>query len=124
MLDGLMFDYLLFSPFSVTVVFVRAYVSVHPHISYVVAMHVSVKGYVFEFIGRRRMNNWMVLCDLQQDLFQFDEIYKTHMPHANVMKKVWWEGIQMCTIFVVKIIFSWASGSFKGGWVDVWVVQR
>ena len=30
----------------------------------------------------------------------------------------------MCTIFVGKILFSWASVSFKGGWVDVWVVHR
>ena len=50
-LDGIMFDTLLFSSFSVIVEFVRAKASVRPQISDVVVIHVVVKGGVFEFIG-------------------------------------------------------------------------
>ena len=60
-LDGLVFDNSFFSPFLVTVGFVRAKVSVLPHISDDVVMHEVVKWGVFEFIGHRCMKNWMVL---------------------------------------------------------------
>ena len=39
------------------------------------------------------------------------------MPHANVLKKVLWEVIELCVILGVTRIFSLADGSFKGEWV-------
>ena len=51
MLDGIMFDHFLFSPFSITVGFVRAKVSVRPHIFDGVVILEVVRGGVFEFIG-------------------------------------------------------------------------
>ena len=49
-LDGLMFDNVLFYPFIVTVLFVRAKESFCPQKSYDVVSNVLVKGGVFEFI--------------------------------------------------------------------------
>ena len=63
-LDGLMFDDLLFSPFVYGIL--RAKPSIRPHIFYVVVMGVVVKGGVFEFIGNRLTNNWMVLFESHQ----------------------------------------------------------
>ena len=59
-------------------------------------MHVVFKGDLFEIIGCRYTKNWMVLCELHQEWFQFVTIYKTCMPHVNVMDKLQWEGIQLC----------------------------
>ena len=39
------------------------------------------------------------------------------MPHVNVMKKVLWEGMELCECFRRIKVFSWASGIFKGRWV-------
>ena len=80
-------------------------------------MHVLVKGEVLEFIGLGNINTSIVLCELRQDCSYFVMMVKTRMPHANVMKKVQWEEIQLCAIFGGTIIFSRASGRFKGGWV-------
>ena len=44
-------------------------------------------------------------------------MYKTRMPHTNVLKKVQWERIELCVIFGITRLFSRASVSFKGGWV-------
>ena len=57
-LDGLIFDNEFFYPFTATVGFLRAKVSVRPHILDVVVMHVLVKGDVFLFIDRRLTKNW------------------------------------------------------------------
>ena len=67
MLDGFMFDYFFFSPFVVTVGFVRTNASVRPRIFYDIIMHEVVKGGVFYFILIGRTNNYIVLCDLCQD---------------------------------------------------------
>ena len=56
-----------FYPFAVW--FVRDKVPVCPCISDVVVMHEVVKGDIFEFIGRRRTNIWVVLYKLHQDWF-------------------------------------------------------
>ena len=66
-LDGIMFDKFFFSPFVIRVAFVMAKASVHPNMIDNVIMHEVVKGDVFEYIGRRRTNKWMVLCDSYQD---------------------------------------------------------
>ena len=50
-LNGLMFDYFLFSPFMVTIGFLRSKASIHPHIYDDVVIHVLVKEDVSEFIG-------------------------------------------------------------------------
>ena len=39
------------------------------------------------------------------------------MSHESFMKKVLWNGMQLCAVFVGTRLFSWLSGSFKGGWV-------
>ena len=109
-----MFDHLSFYPFAVTVGFVRAKTSVRPRISDDVIMHEVVEGGVFEFLGHGRTKNWVVLCGFHQDWFQSVVIYKTCMPHANVMKKVRWGLIQPCAIFGRTRLFSWVSGSFNG----------
>ena len=57
-LDGIMFDNLFFYPF--VVVFMRAKVSICPHISDVVVTNEVVKGDVFEFRGRRHTKNRMM----------------------------------------------------------------
>ena len=71
MLYGLRFDHFFFPPFTSTVVFVMAKESIHPRTSDDVTMHVLVKGDAFEFIGRGRTNNWIMLCELHQDWFYF-----------------------------------------------------
>ena len=48
-------------------VIVRAKAYVFPHIFDVLIIRVVVKGIIFEFIGRRRTNNWMVLCESHQE---------------------------------------------------------
>ena len=78
---------------------VRAEASVIPLILDDVVMHVVVKGGVFEFIGLGRKKNWIVLCELRQDWFDFVAMYKTLMTDENAMKKVQWEGIELCEIF-------------------------
>ena len=60
-LDGIMFDHLIFYPFVVMVVCVRANASVRPYIFYDVVMHEVFKGDIFVFIGIGRTNNWIVL---------------------------------------------------------------
>ena len=94
-----MFDHLLFYPFAVTGVFMGAKVFVCPHIFDIAIMHEVVKGKVFDFVVLGRTKNWTVLCVLHQDYFWSVAMYKTRMPHANVMKKFRWEGIQLCAIF-------------------------
>ena len=64
-----MFDNSFFSPFTDTVGFMRAKAYVRLHISGVFVMHVLIKGDVFEFIGRKNTNNWMVFCESHQDRF-------------------------------------------------------
>ena len=64
-----MYDHLLFYIFAVMVGFVRAKASICPCIFDDVVIHEVVKGGVFELIGRGRMKNWMVLCELHQDWF-------------------------------------------------------
>ena len=44
-------------------------------------------------------------------------MYQNRMPHANVMKKVQWEAIELCAIFGGTRLFIRASGRFKGGQV-------
>ena len=83
-----MFDNFFFSPFSVTVGFVRAKEFVRPHISDDVLTNEVVKGDVFEFVGLGHKRNWILLCDSQYDWFYFVVMYKIHMPHANDTKKV------------------------------------
>ena len=65
-LDRLMFDNVNFSPCTVTARCVRSKVSIRPHISYDVVIHVVVKEYVLEFIGRGGTNKWIVFCELHQ----------------------------------------------------------
>ena len=60
MLDGLMFDNSLFSPF--LDVFLRAKASVRPRIFDLVVMYELVKGDAFGFIVKRRTKDFMVLC--------------------------------------------------------------
>ena len=50
------------------------------------------------------MSNW----------FDVVIMYETWMPCVNCMKKVQWEGIQLCVFFGWTNIFVRASGSFKG----------
>ena len=64
-----MFYIFLFSPFSFTAGFMRANASVRPCISDDIVIHVVVKVGVFGFIGRRRTNKWMLLCESQQETF-------------------------------------------------------
>ena len=97
-LYGIMFDHVSSLLLTVTVGCVRAKASVCPHISDDVVMHVVVKGEVFEFIRLRRTKNSIVLCESRQDWFEFVVMYKTRMPHANFLKKLQWEGIQLCEI--------------------------
>ena len=115
MLDSLMFDKFLSSLFVVVVVFVSAKASICSHIFDGVVMHEIVKGGVFEFIGLGRTKKRTVSCEFRQDWFGFVVMYKTRVPHVNVMKNVLWEGTKLCAIFRGKIVFSRASGSFKVG---------
>ena len=62
-LDGLMFYHVIHLPFTDTFRCVREKVSVLPHTSDDVVMHVVDKRDVFYFIGRGHMNNWLVLCE-------------------------------------------------------------
>ena len=121
MLYGLMFDHLSFSPFSVTVWCVRSKASVRPHVSNDVVMHVAVKGGVFEFIGLVHTKNYILLCESCQKWFEFVTMYKTRMPHANVINKVWWEGIELCKIFrgTRLKLGEWKIQGWEGGvaWV-------
>ena len=66
-LDGLMFDTFALLPICGRNCEVKAYVC--PRIFDVVIMRVVFKGGVFEFIGRKRTKNLMMLCELQQDWF-------------------------------------------------------
>ena len=47
-------------------------------------------------------------------------MYKTCMPHINVVKKFRLDVIQLCEHFIGTMFFSWESGIFK----SVWVVYR
>ena len=63
-------------------------------------------------------------------------MYNTTVPHVNVMKKLRWEGIQVCGIFV-RILFSfgrveasrevgWCSvrkGGCPGAWILLFLIQ-
>ena len=64
-----MFDNFYFSPFTVTVGFVRYKASVCPRILDDIVMHVLVKGDVFEFIVRGLTKNSIVLCESFQEWF-------------------------------------------------------
>ena len=79
--------------FAVMVVCVRSKEYVRPHILDDVVMHEVFKGDIFEFIALGNTNNWIVLCESQQDWFQFVTMYKTRTTHGNFTKKVRWEGI-------------------------------
>ena len=59
-----MFDNVLFLPFVDGTV--KAKPSVRLHIVDTVVLHVVVKGGEFDFIGRRRKKNWMMLCESHQ----------------------------------------------------------
>ena len=67
-LDGIMFDGLLFSLFTIMVGFVMEKSSARPHIFDDVVMHEVFNGGVFKFIGRGCKNNCMMLCELHKDL--------------------------------------------------------
>ena len=110
MLDGIMVDCVRSIPSMVTVGCVRSKASVRPYVSYEVIMHVIVKGSVFYFIFHGHTKNGVVLCESHQYWFEFGSMYKTQMPHVNVMKKFRWEVIKLCA-FLYKT-FSWAGGSF------------
>ena len=60
------------------------------------------------------MENWIVLCESLQDWFEFVDMYKNGMAHANATKKVQWSGIQLCENFGGTRLFNWTSGKFKG----------
>ena len=66
-LDGLMFDHLSFSSFSVMVGFVRSKASVCPRILYDGVIYAVFKGCEFEFIVLGRIKNWVVLFGSLQD---------------------------------------------------------
>ena len=107
--------FVLFSPFVVTVGYVRAKSSVRPHTSNDVVMHEVFKWNVFYFIGLGHTKNYIVLYELRQYWFKFFAMYKTRVPNSNVMKKLYWEKIKLCTIFGGKRPLSRTSGRFKGG---------
>ena len=44
-------------------------------------------------------------------------MYKTRMPHTNFMKKVLWEGIQLCENVGGSRVCGRKSGNFNYGWV-------
>ena len=111
-LDRIMFDHVISYPFTFMVICVRAKAFVLPRILNDIAMHVVVKGDVFLFIKCGCTKNSNVLCELRQDWFQFVSIYKTQMPHINVMKKVRCDGIELCAIFGGTRLFSRSSGIF------------
>ena len=96
---------------------VRQKASVCPHISYDTVMHEEVKRHVFECIGLEQMKNCIVLYESRQYWFYFFAMYKTRIPHANVINKVQWEVIKMCAIFGGTRLFCRASKIFKGGQV-------
>ena len=73
--------------------------------------------------GRGYTKNWMMFCEFHQDWFQFVAMYKTHMPHINIMKKFQWEEMQLCEIFLGTFC-CWEIGSFQGGWVGWWYSMR
>ena len=62
----LMFDHLLFTPFVVTIGYVKYKESISPCILDDVVMYVVVKGDVFEVIGYGRTKNWIMLCKSRQ----------------------------------------------------------
>ena len=62
----------------------------------------------------------MVLCESHQDWFEFVVMYKTRIPHANVMKNFGWEGIQLCAIFVgIYFLVGRMEDLRVGGWCSV-----
>ena len=95
----LVFDRVISFPFMVTVICVRTNTSVRTCVLNDILINSVVKGVVFEFIVLGHTKNDIVLCELFQDCFEFVVILKNQIPHVNVMKKVWWEGIKMCEIF-------------------------
>ena len=106
-LDGLMFDNFFFPPFSVTVGFLSAKAYVRPRAFDDVVMHEVVKGDLFGFIVPVFTKNWIVLCGSHQYWFYSIAMYKTCMPHDNVMKKIRWE----VTMEHMKIIITSAQKS-------------
>ena len=47
-------------------------------------------------------------------------MYNTRVPHINVMKKLLWEGIQLCEIFVgFLFLVGRVEASIVGGWCNV-----
>ena len=96
---------------------VRSKTSVCPRKRDDVVMSELVKGDSFSFIGMGRKKKCIVLCESLREWFNFFAMYRTHMPHANVMKKVRWEGIKLCAIFEGTRLFIQASGSFQVGHV-------
>ena len=86
-LDGLMLNNVRYFPLVVMVRCVRDKTSVCPHISDDVVLHVVVKVDVFEFIGLEQTNTGIMLCESIHQWFEFVAMYKTQIPHANVMKK-------------------------------------
>ena len=68
-LDGLVFYYLFFYKFVVTVGFVRYKVSVIPRIFDDVLMNEVDKEGVFKFVLLGQTKNWIVLCESHQDWF-------------------------------------------------------
>ena len=65
-LDGIVFDN-FFPLLAVVVGFVRAKKSFRPRISAEVLVNILVKWDKFEFIGRGRTNNCIVMCESHQD---------------------------------------------------------
>ena len=114
-LDGIMFEIFFISPFVYG--FMMAFAYVRPWLFDVVIMSVVVKGGVFEFIGRGGMENWMLMCESHQYWFYLVAIYKTLIPHINVMNNLQWEEIQRCVISVGD--FLWGKWNLQGWAVGV-----
>ena len=68
-LDGIMFEHVIFYPLAATFGCVRAKPSVRRRILDDILMHAVVKGDVFYFIGLGRTKNGIVLCESRQYWF-------------------------------------------------------
>ena len=79
-------------------------------------MQKVVKGGVLGFIGYGGIKNWIVLCYSLQDWFEIVVMYENRMTRVNGMKKVRWEGIAMCAIFMNNIFVGRVEVSIVRGW--------
>ena len=97
--DGLKFDHVKFISDEVTFVRVMSKVSVLPCIYDGIVMHVIAKVGVFDFVWLGRTSNWIIICELREDWFDFIVVYYYQIPCVNVMNNIWWVGIKQCVIF-------------------------